>query len=284
MSGRLESHAAGGGVQLARFDRRPSRKPQGGSVAGGNLDGSSDVIIEFDEARKSYGPIDVLKGIDLKVRRADRVVIVGPSGCGKSTLLRCVNGLERLTSGKLWFDGIDLTGHDIDLTRLRKRVGIVFQQFSLFPHLNVLDNLMIAPRRVLRLPRLQTTDRARELLDRVGLADKAESYPKQLSGGQQQRVAIARALMMEPEVMLFDEVTSALDPELVGEVLQVMESLAESGMTLLIVTHEMGFARDVGSHLIFMDSGVIVEEGHPQEVLAAPQMERTKRFLRRFMH
>ena len=243
-----------------------------------------DVVVEFRDARKFYGKDEILKGVNLRVTRGEPLVIVGPSGCGKSTLLRCVNGLESLTSGQVLFDGLDLTGRDVDLAVVRRRIGIVFQQFSLFPHLQVLDNLTLAPRRVLGMRRVEAESRARDLLERVGLADKTGSFPKQLSGGQQQRVAIARALMMEPEVMLFDEVTSALDPELVREVLQVMEGLAQSGMTMLIVTHEMGFARDIGSHLIFMDSGVIVEQGRPGDVLGSPKTERMQRFLRRITH
>lgn len=244
----------------------------------------NDVVVEFRAARKSYGSLEILKGVNLEVRRGEPLVIIGPSGCGKSTLLRCVNGLEKLSSGQILFNGADLNGPTVDLPLLRRRIGIVFQAFSLFPHLTVIENLVLAPRRVLGVTKTQADMRAKELLDRVGLTEKALNYPKQLSGGQQQRVAIARALMMDPEVMLFDEVTSALDPELVGEVLDVMEDLASSGMSMLIVTHEMGFARDIGRRLVFMDSGIIVEQGSPNELLRAPETERMKRFLRRITH
>jgi ABC-type polar amino acid transport system ATPase subunit len=223
----------------------------------------------------------VLDGVDLSVAAGDVLVIVGPSGSGKSTLLRCINLLEPLDSGEIYLEGVKITGKGVDVSSVRQRIGIVFQQFNLFPHLKAIDNLTIAARRVRKVPRKQAEERARELLARVGLQDKAEQHPHQLSGGQQQRVAIARALMMEPHVMLFDEVTSALDPELVGEVLVVMRDLANAGMTMLVVTHEMQFAREVGDRVIFMDEGRIVEQGKPLDVLDNPREERTRRFLRR---
>jgi ABC-type polar amino acid transport system ATPase subunit len=209
------------------------------------------------------------------------LVVIGRSGSGKSTLLRCINLLEPIDSGRIFLEGREVTGKGVDVSAVRQRIGIVFQQFNLFPHLKAIDNLTLAARRILKLPRQQAEGRALELLRRVGLEEKARQYPHQLSGGQQQRVAIARALMMEPHVMLFDEVTSALDPELVGEVLVVMRDLAHMGMTMLVVTHEMQFAREVGDHLIFLDEGRVVEEGAPSEVLDRPKEERTRRFLRR---
>jgi len=209
------------------------------------------------------------------------LVIIGASGSGKSTLLRCVNLLEPVDAGRIFFEGEEITGKGVKVPAIRQRIGIVFQQFNLFPHLRAIDNLTLAARRVGKIPKKEAEQRAHELLERVGLAEKARSYPHQLSGGQQQRVAIARALMMRPHVMLFDEVTSALDPELVGEVLVVMRDLARDGMTMLVVTHEMQFARDVGDKLIFMDDGKIVEQGNPVEVLDRPKVERTRRFLRR---
>ena len=208
-------------------------------------------------------------------------MIIGPSGSGKSTLLRCVNLLEPIQEGRIFFEGEEITRKGVDTRAVRQRIGIVFQQFNLFPHLKAIDNVTLAARRIKKMRRRQAEERARELLGRVGLAEKGTSYPHQLSGGQQQRVAIARALMMEPHVMLFDEVTSALDPELVGEVLVVMRDLAQAGMTMVVVTHEMQFAREVGDHLVFIDEGRIVEEGIPSQVLDRPQQERTKRFLRR---
>jgi polar amino acid transport system ATP-binding protein len=242
---------------------------------------AGDAVIRLDQVRKSFGDNVVLDGIDLSVAPGEVLVVIGPSGSGKSTLLRCVNLLEPIDSGRIWFEGQDLTRRGVKVDRIRQRIGIVFQQFNLFPHLRAIDNLTLAARRVAHIPRREAEARAHELLQRVGLDGKARSYPHQLSGGQQQRVAIARALMMKPHVMLFDEVTSALDPELVGEVLIVMRDLAQDGMTMLIVTHEMQFARDVGDRLIFMDGGRIVEEGQPIDVLDSPKAERTRRFLRR---
>jgi polar amino acid transport system ATP-binding protein len=238
-------------------------------------------VVRLENVKKSFGDNVVLDGIDLTVNTGEALVIIGPSGSGKSTLLRCVNLLEPIDSGRIFFEGDEITAKGVRASAVRQRIGIVFQQFNLFPHLRAIDNLTLGARRVGKLPRKEAEQRARELLERVGLADKARSYPHQLSGGQQQRVAIARALMMRPHVMLFDEVTSALDPELVGEVLVVMRDLARDGMTMLVVTHEMQFARDVGDHLIFMDDGKIVEQGEPADVLDRPKAERTRRFLRR---
>ncbi|MFJ2551017.1 amino acid ABC transporter ATP-binding protein [Microbacterium sp. NPDC087591] len=232
---------------------------------------------------KSFGDNEVLKGIDLTVTKGEVVCVIGPSGSGKSTLLRSVNLLEEPTGGKVLIEGIDITDPDVDIDRVRTRIGMVFQSFNLFPHLDVMGNLMIAQQRVKKRPKVEAEKVAKEMLARVGLAEKADAYPGHLSGGQQQRVAIARALCMNPDMMLFDEPTSALDPELVGDVLQVMRKLADEGMTMLVVTHEMGFAREVGSRLIFMDGGHIVEEGDPREVLGNPQHPRTKDFLARVL-
>jgi polar amino acid transport system ATP-binding protein len=238
-------------------------------------------VVRVEDVRKSFGDNLVLDGVDLTVNAGETLVIIGPSGSGKSTLLRCVNLLEPIDGGRIYFEGEEITRKGVRVPAVRQRIGIVFQQFNLFPHLRTMDNLTLAARRVGGIPRKDAEQRAHALLERVGLADKARSYPHQLSGGQQQRVAIARALMMRPHVMLFDEVTSALDPELVGEVLVVMRDLARDGMTMLVVTHEMQFARDAGDHLIFMDEGKIVEQGRPADVLDRPEAERTKRFLRR---
>jgi ABC-type polar amino acid transport system ATPase subunit len=239
-------------------------------------------MVRLDAVVKSFGDNRVLDGIDLSVDQGDVLVVIGPSGSGKSTLLRCVNLLEPIDSGRIFLEGQEITGKGVDVSGVRQRIGIVFQQFNLFPHLRAIDNVTLAARRVKHIPRDRAEKRAHELLARVGLDEKAREYPHQLSGGQQQRVAIARALMMDPHVMLFDEVTSALDPELVGEVLVVMRDLAEEfGMTMLVVTHEMQFARDVGDRLIFMDEGRIVEQGKPRDVLDRPREERTRRFLRR---
>jgi len=240
-----------------------------------------EAVVRLEHVRKSFGDNLVLDGIDLSVDPGEVLVVIGPSGSGKSTLLRCVNLLEPIDEGRIFFEGQEITARGVRVDRVRQRIGIVFQQFNLFPHLRTIDNVTIAARRVGKVPKSEAVKRAHELLERVGLDGKARSYPHQLSGGQQQRVAIARALMMRPHVMLFDEVTSALDPELVGEVLVVMRDLAQDGMTMLVVTHEMQFARDVGDRLIFMDGGKIVEEGQPIEVLDRPKAERTRRFLRR---
>ncbi|MGW8884897.1 amino acid ABC transporter ATP-binding protein [Streptomyces sp. NPDC055749] len=240
--------------------------------------------IEVRGLRKSFGDVEVLRGIDFTVAPGEVVCVVGPSGSGKSTLLRCVNLLEEPTSGTVTVGGVDMTDPDIDLDAMRRRIGMVFQQFNLFPHLNVLDNLTIAQRRVLGVDKEEAGRVARENLAKVGLADREDSFPSQLSGGQQQRVAIARALSMGPGLMLFDEPTSALDPELVGDVLGVMRTLANEGMTMMVVTHEMGFARDVADRVVFMDDGRVVEEGAPEDVLARPEHPRTKAFLARILH
>ena len=235
-------------------------------------------MIDIENLRKSFGDVEVLKGIDLTIKEKEVVVIIGPSGSGKSTLLRCMNYLEEPTSGKVSVDGIVLDG-EANINKVREEVDMVFQRFNLFPHMTVLDNIMLAPIKVRHITKAEAEDTARKLLARVGLADKADAYPSQLSGGQQQRVAIARALAMKPKVMLFDEPTSALDPEMVGEVLDVMRKLAEEGMTMVIVTHEMGFAREVGDRLLFVDDGRIIEQGDPKEVFEHPQEERTRLFL-----
>jgi polar amino acid transport system ATP-binding protein len=247
-----------------------------------SIDTAGAPTVKLDGVRKSFGDLVVLDGIDLTVDQGEVLVVIGPSGSGKSTLLRCVNLLERIDSGRIYLEGEEITAKRVDVSGVRQRIGIVFQQFNLFPHLKAIDNVTLAARRVKHMPRREAEKRAHELLARVGLDEKAKQYPHQLSGGQQQRVAIARALMMDPHVMLFDEITSALDPELVGEVLVVMRDLAkEMGMTMLVVTHEMQFAREVGDELIFMDDGRIVEQGKPAEVLDRPKEERTRRFLRR---
>lgn len=235
-------------------------------------------MIDIKNLHKSFGGHEVLKGIDLHINPQEVVVIIGPSGSGKSTLLRCMNLLEVPTSGSVVVDGMDLTG-DADINKAREDIGMVFQRFNLFPHMTVLKNITLAPMKVRNISQEEAEKTARELLERVGLGDKADAYPPQLSGGQQQRVAIARALAMKPKVMLFDEPTSALDPEMVNEVLDVMKSLANEGMTMAVVTHEMGFAREVGDRLLFVDGGTIIEQGDPREVFENPKEERTKLFL-----
>jgi polar amino acid transport system ATP-binding protein len=250
---------------------------------------SVDAMVRSEGVHKSFGALEVLRGIDLAVKRGDVMCIIGPSGSGKSTFLRCVNHLEKINSGKLYVDG-ELVGYrragnrlyelrEREVARKRAEIGMVFQRFNLFPHMTALENIIEAPIRVKGEPRAEVRERAGQLLTRVGLAGREKVYPNQLSGGQQQRVAIARALAMRPKLMLFDEPTSALDPELVGEVLDVMRGLAEDGMTMMVVTHELGFAREVGDALVFMDEGVVVESGPPREVIANPQQERTQRFL-----
>ena len=235
-------------------------------------------MIEIKELRKAFGADEVLKGIDLSIAEKEVVVIIGPSGSGKSTLLRCMNHLEEPTAGEVVVDGITLSS-EANINKVREEVGMVFQRFNLFPHMTVLENIMLAPMKVKHVEKGEAEKTARELLARVGLAEKADAYPDNLSGGQQQRVAIARALAMRPKVMLFDEPTSALDPEMVGEVLDVMRALANEGMTMVIVTHEMGFAREVGDRLLFVDEGRIIESGAPREVFEHPKEERTRSFL-----
>ncbi len=236
-------------------------------------------LLEIIDLHKKFGKLHVLKGINMNVEKGEVVVIIGPSGSGKSTLLRCINRLEEPTQGKIILDGIDITDPKININKIRQRIGIVFQQFNLFSHLTALENITLPLRVVKKIPKDEAEKIALKFLRKVGLEDKADHYPHQLSGGQQQRVAIARALAMNPEVMLFDEVTSALDPELVKEVLDVMKQLAKDGMTMIVVTHEMGFAREVGDRVIFMDNGKIVEEGTPEEIFTNPKHERTRKFL-----
>ena len=240
-------------------------------------------MVEMCDVHKSFGDVHVLRGVNLTVDRGEVLAIIGPSGGGKSTLLRCVNLLEPVTGGQVMLEGDEISRPGVDLDKVRRRIGMVFQQFNLFPHLSAVDNLTLAPRKLLGTPKGEAEERAHMLLARVGLAGKEKNYPRQLSGGQQQRVAIARALMMDPHVMLFDEVTSALDPELVSEVLDVMRDLARSGMTMLCVTHEMGFARELGDRLVFVDGGVIAEQGPPAELLDDPTNERTRQFLRKVL-
>jgi polar amino acid transport system ATP-binding protein len=243
----------------------------------------SDVIVEISGLHKAFGPLEVLKGIDLQVERGQVVCIIGPSGSGKSTLLRCVNLLEEPQQGKIVVNGNEITDEDVDIDGARRKIGMVFQSFNLFAHLTVLENLTVAQRKVLKRGKEEAERVARENLEKVGLSEKETSLPGQLSGGQQQRVAIARALSMNPDVMLFDEPTSALDPELVGDVLAVMRQLAEEGMTMLVVTHEMQFAREVADSVLFMDGGVVVEQGPPNQVIGDPQHDRTKSFLARVL-
>ncbi|WP_410637574.1 amino acid ABC transporter ATP-binding protein [Amycolatopsis sp. lyj-346] len=251
-------------------------------------------VVSAQKIYKSFGSVDVLKGIDLEVREREVLCLIGPSGSGKSTLLRCINHLEKIDAGRLYVDGV-LVGykqrgdklHELrenEVAFQRKDIGMVFQRFNLFPHMTAIENVMEAPIQVRREPKAEVRQRALELLERVGLADKAKNYPAQLSGGQQQRVAIARALAMKPKLMLFDEPTSALDPELVGDVLGVMKQLAKDGMTMVVVTHEMQFAREVADKVLFMDGGVVVEEGPPEQIIGNPREERTKSFLARVLN
>lgn len=243
-----------------------------------------DYVVNVNDLNKSFGSNHVLRGIDLHVQRGEVVCIIGPSGSGKSTLLRCINMLEQPTSGNIVVLGRELTHIDCDIDEARTKIGMVFQQFNLFPHMTALENISVAQRKVLGRSKAEAEMKGLQLLARVGLTEKADAYPGQLSGGQQQRVAIARALAMDPDVMLFDEATSALDPELVGDVLNVMKALAEDGMTMLVVTHEMGFASNVATRVVFMDGGVIVEQGPPSQVINAPQEDRTKSFLSRVLN
>lgn len=236
-------------------------------------------MIKVENLTKSFGELEVLKGINQEIKDGEVVVVIGPSGSGKSTFLRCLNLLEEPTSGKIFVDDEEITSKDIDINKVREEMGMVFQSFNLFNNLNIIDNITLAPTLVKKMEKEEAEKNAMELLERVGLPDKRDSFPKSLSGGQKQRIAIARALAMNPKVMLFDEPTSALDPEMVGEVLDIMKDLAKEGMTMVVVTHEMGFAREVGDRILFMDGGYIVEEGSPEEVFGNPKNERTQNFL-----
>ena len=244
--------------------------------------GRADTVVSLEGVTKFFGALKVLDDVSLAVGRRERLVLIGPSGSGKSTLLRCVNGLEEVSGGRVVVDGMVVGDPATPMARVRAEVGMVFQHFNLFPHKTVLENLTLGPIRVLGLSRVEAESLARDLLSRVGVPEKAAEYPARLSGGQQQRVAIARALAMDPKIMLFDEVTSALDPELVGEVLATMQQLAGDGMTMVVVTHEMSFARDIANRIVFMDGGVIVEEGKPEELLFTPQTDRVRAFLKRY--
>ena len=240
---------------------------------------TTDVLIKVENLKKTFGNIEVLKGINAEIHKGDVMVVIGPSGSGKSTFLRCLNRLEEPTGGTICFEGVDITDPKVDINVHRQKIGMVFQQFNLFPHMTVMQNLTVAPIKLLKLDKDSAEKRATELLERVGLANRASDYPSQLSGGQKQRIAIVRALCMNPDVMLFDEPTSALDPEMVGEVLDVMKSLANEGMTMVVVTHEMGFAREVASKVAFIDEGVILEEAAPEEFFGNPKNVRLKDFL-----
>ena len=244
---------------------------------------AEEIKIHVEHLKKNFGKIEVLKDISIDIMQGEVVVVIGPSGSGKSTFLRCLNRLEESTGGTIVVDGVDITQKKVDINKVRENVGMVFQHFNLFNNLNVVNNMTLAPLELKKATSEQAKEKAMQMLERVGLAEKAEAYPSQLSGGQKQRVAIARALCMNPDIMLFDEPTSALDPEMVGEVLQVMKDLAASGMTMVIVTHEMGFAREVADRVIFMDGGYIVEEGTPEEVLLNPKESRTIDFLNKVL-
>lgn len=237
--------------------------------------------LRVEGLHKSFGALEVLRGIDLSVAEHEVVCLIGASGSGKSTFLRCINLLEEIDAGRIWIEGVEITAKGVHVDRIRRRIGIVFQAFNLFPHMTVLRNITLAPRKVLKLSERDAVAGAMELLERFGLADKANEYPDRLSGGQQQRAAIVRALAMKPDLLLLDEITSALDPELVAEVLDVIRELADEGMTMILATHEMSFARDVGDRICFLDAGVILEQGTPAEILTAPREERTQRFLQR---
>ena len=240
---------------------------------------TTDVLIKVDNLCKSFDDVDVLKGVNAEINKGDVMVVIGASGSGKSTFLRCLNLLEEPTSGHIYFEGVDITDKNVDINIHRQKMGMVFQQFNLFPHMTVLQNMTIAPTKLLNMSKEEAKKNAMALLERVGLADRADAYPSQLSGGQKQRIAIVRALAMNPDVMLFDEPTSALDPEMVGEVLEVMKQLAKEGMTMVVVTHEMGFAREVGTEIVFVDNGVIVEQGAPKEFFENPKSPRLREFL-----
>lgn len=240
---------------------------------------TDNVLIKVDNLCKSFDDVDVLKGINAEIHKGDVMVVIGASGSGKSTFLRCLNRLEEPTDGIIYFEGTDITDPSVNINIHRQKMGMVFQQFNLFPHMTVMKNLTLGPIKLLKKSKAEAEKRAMELLERVGLADRATAYPSQLSGGQKQRIAIVRALCMDPDVMLFDEPTSALDPEMVGEVLEVMKQLAKEGMTMVVVTHEMGFAREVGTNVVFVDDGVIVEQGEPKEFFENPKNQRLKDFL-----
>lgn len=240
-------------------------------------------LIEVKGLEKHFKHVEVLRGINIDICKGDVVAVIGPSGSGKSTFLRCLNLLEEPTGGQIVFEGVDITSKETKIDQMRQKIGMVFQQFNLFNNMNVMKNLTVAPMRIKKMPKEQAEEKAVELLRKVGLADRAEAYPSQLSGGQKQRIAIVRSLMMDPEVMLFDEPTSALDPEMVGEVLDVMKQLARDGMTMVVVTHEMGFAREVGDRVLFMDDGKVLEEGTPAQIFGAPREKRTQDFLRKVL-
>ena len=263
---------------------RVSKDEGGGNFTGVTVDTASPPIIEISGLHKHFGKLEVLKSIDLAVLRREVIVIIGPSGSGKSTLLRCINRLEEPSSGAIVFDGRTITGHGIDMNKVRREIGMVFQQFNLYPHLTALENVTLALKRVLGMDKAKADARGAAVLEDVGLADKLDAYPGQLSGGQQQRVGIARALALEPKVMLFDEPTSALDPELVGGVLDVMRRMRDSGMTMLVVTHEMAFAREAADRVVVMDAGEIIEQGPPAQIFGSPQHARTASFLARVLN
>lgn len=240
---------------------------------------NNETLIKVCDLKKAFGKVNVLKGINIEIKKGEVVVIIGPSGCGKSTFLRTLNLLEEPTGGHIYFKDVDITDENTNINLHRRKMGMVFQQFNLFPHMTILKNMTIAPMKLLKLSKQEAEERAIKMLEKVGLADRANSYPSQLSGGQKQRVAIVRALCMEPEVMLFDEPTSALDPEMVGEVLSVIKDLAKDGMTMAVVTHEMGFAKEVADRVIFIEDGVIMEEGTPEEIFGSPKSPRLRDFL-----
>ena len=240
---------------------------------------NGNVLFDIQGLKKNFGEVEVLKGIDLKIEKGEVVVVIGPSGSGKSTFIRCLNLLEEQTGGKIFFEGVDIMSKETQANLHREKVGMVFQQFNLFNNLSVLDNITVSLKKVKKMPEKQAEEKAMALLARVGLTDKADTYPSQLSGGQKQRIAIVRAMALDPDVMLFDEPTSALDPEMVGEVLKVIQDLASDGVTMVVVTHEMGFARKVGTRILFMDDGLVAEEGTPEEIFDHPKNERTRDFL-----